>query len=271
MKIQLASDLHLEILHGDWPGESLIQPAPDADVLVLAGDIASGTDALSIFANWPSQSKPIPIIYVSGNHEFYGHLMEFKRSQMNRAAQRNHIHCLENKTVVIGNVRFLGATLWTDYRLDPDTCQVQQMERLERGLNDHKRIRTVGGFFLPADALDLHLDSRAWLMEELDKPWAGKTVVITHHGPHPQSVPARYANHPLRSGFVSDLSDILLSPNAPDLWLHGHVHDRFDYAVGRTRVVTNPAGYIRNRQTAESPADFEFENADFDPRMVVEV
>lgn len=271
MKIQLASDLHLEILHSDWPGERLIEPSPDADVLVLAGDIASGTDAFSIFSEWQSQSEPIPVIYVAGNHEFYGHLMEFKRGQMNKVASRHHIHYLENDSVEIGNVRFLGATLWTDYRLNPDASQAQQMERLERGLNDHKRIRTMRRFFLPEDALDLHLDSRAWLAEELAKPRAGKTVVITHHGPHPQSVPARYANHPLRSGFVSDLSDMLLSPTAPDLWLHGHVHDRFDYTVGRTRVVANPAGYIRNRQTVASVADFEFENADFDPRMVVEV
>ena len=81
----------------------------------------------------------------------------------------------------------------------------------------------------------------------------------------------QFLGHPLRSGFVSDLSDMLLLPTAPDLWLHGHVHDRFDYTVWRTTVVANPAGCVRSRQTVASVAHFEFENADFDPRMVVEV
>lgn len=185
------------------------------------------------------------------------------------AAQQNN-HFLENETIEIGNVRFLGATLWTDYKLRADRTQAQQMEDAERGLSDHRLIQKGFQYFTARDALVLHTESRAWLSTELQKPWAGKTVVVTHHGPHPLSVHQRYATNPLNGDFVSDLSEILLSNSAPDLWLHGHVHDGFDYMVGRTRVVANPAGYIRNRRSATKRQEFQVENPKFDPRLVLE-
>lgn len=271
MKIQLASDLHLEFLQESWPGERIIDPVADVDVLVLAGDIAAGSDGIRSFSDWPSPDARVPIIYIAGNHEFYGHPLEPQRERMKAAAAQRDVHFLENEAVVIGEVRFLGATLWTDYTLRPDRTQAQQMEAVERGLNDHRLIRTGRKLFTAKDALERHMKSRAWLVSELVKPWKGKTVVVTHHGPHPLSTHPRYADNPLNGGFVSDLSKILLSNSAPDLWLHGHVHDGFDYTVGRTRVVANPAGYVRNRRAARSRPEFEFENPVFNPTMVLEV
>lgn len=271
MKIQLASDLHLEFLQRDWPGERIIAPVPGVDVLVLAGDIANGTEAFGLFSDWPSLPNRVPIVYVGGNHELYGHMMEPMLKKMKRVAPLHNVHFLENDSIEIGDVRILGATLWTNYKLRSDLSQAQQMEAAERGLSDHRMIRNVRKRFTAQDALDRHLDSRDWLIEELAKPWDGKTVVVTHHGPHRMSTHARYFNNPLNAGFVSDLSEILYSPTAPDLWLHGHVHDGFDYTVGRTRVVANPAGYVRNRHMAVGRTDFEFENETFNPKMVLEV
>jgi hypothetical protein len=266
-----ASDLHLEFLQESWPGERIIDPVADVDVLVLAGDIAAGSNGIRSFGDWPSPDARVPIIYIAGNHEFYGHPLEPQRERMKAAAAQRDVHFLENETIVIGQVRFLGATLWTDYKLRPDRTQAQQMEAVERGLNDHRLIRTGRKLFTANDALERHMESRAWLISELVKPWEGKTVVVTHHGPHPLSTHPRYVDNPLNGGFVSDLSEILLSGAAPDFWLHGHVHDGFDYTVGRTRVVANPAGYVRNRRSARSRQAFEFENPIFNPTMVLEV
>lgn len=271
MKIQLASDLHLEFLQRDWPGERIITPVPGADVLVLAGDIADGAEPFRLFADWPSHPARVPIIAVAGNHEFYGHVYAPILEKMREGAALNNIHFLENESVVIGETRFLGATLWTDYKLRSDRNQLQQMEAAERGLNDHHLIRTGQNVFTAQDALNRHQESRAWLIEELAKPWAGKTVVVTHHGPHPLSVHPKYAGDVLSAAFVSDLSEILLSERAPDLWVHGHVHDSFDYTVGRTRVVANPSGYVRNSGFASSRFDLSFENAAFDRNLVLEV
>lgn len=274
MKIQLASDLHLEMLQRDWPGERIIAPVPGADVLVLAGDIADGAEAGRLFASWPSHPERVPIIMVGGNHEFYGHVYAPMLGKMRKGAALNNINFLENDCVVIGETRFLGATLWTDYKLLPELSREQQMQHAERSLNDHRMIRAGKGSgrnFTAHDALNRHEDSQQWLKHELAKPWAGKTVVVTHHGPHPLSVHPRYAGDVLNAAFVSDLSEILLSKHAPDLWLHGHVHDSFDYVVGRTRVVANPAGYVLNRRYVSSRDDFEFENKAFDRNLVLEV
>lgn len=271
MKIQLASDLHLDFLQKDWPGERIIAPVPDADVLVLAGDIAEGAEAFRLLAEWPSHPVRVPIVMVGGNHEFYGHVYAPMLEKMRDEATINNIHFLENESVVIGETRFLGCMLWTDYKLRAHLPQAQQMAFAERSLNDHRLIRMGRQIFTARDALDRHMESRAWLGEELAKPWTGKTVVVTHHGPHPLSVHPRYAGDVLSAAFVSDLSDILLSEHAPDLWLHGHVHDSFEYTVGSTRVVTNPAGYVLNRRTVRSRDDFEFENKSFDRNLVVEV
>lgn len=267
MQIQLASDLHLEFLQKDWPGERLIAPMPAADVLVLAGDIANGPQALELFWDWPT-ARPTPIIYVAGNHEFYGHSIEPMREKMREGAAMSGIHFLENERIDIGGVRFLGATLWTDYRLSLNRTQRQLMKHAERGLNDHHQIRTGRHKFTAQDALDRHKYSRAWLATELAKPFAGKTVVVTHHGPHPLSVHPRYIGDPLNAAFVSDLSDLM--PGV-DLWLHGHVHDSFDYQVGRCRVVANPAGYISNRWRVSNRDQFDFENERFNKNLLLEL
>jgi len=266
MQIQIASDLHLEFLQQDWPCELIIKPA-EADVLVLAGDIASSTEAFRLFQDWPT-----PVIYVAGNHEFYGGAYAPRINKMRaKSAPKTNIHFLENDTAIIGDTRFIGCILWTDYNLYSTASQASQMTYAQNHLNDHELIRIGRRKFAAQDALNRHEFSREWLKRELAKSWPGRTVVVTHHGPHPLSVHPKYADDMLTAAFVSDLSEILVSDHAPDLWIHGHVHDSFDYAVGRTRVLANPAGYLLNRRTAKDPSEFRFENPAFDSRMKVEV
>ncbi len=259
--------MHLEFLQQRWPGERPITPQPDADVLVLAGDIANGVQACQLFADWPT-----PVVYVAGNHEFYGHPLEPVYDQLREASERSQgrFHFLEKNSVIINGVRFLGATLWTDYRLNsgPKKSQQQLMAYAGRCLNDHLLIRLADKLFEPAHALARHEVSRTWLSAELAKPFVGKTVVVSHHGPHPLSVHPRYADTDLNAAFVSDLSELM--PGV-ELWLHGHVHDGFDYTVGTCRVVANPAGYVRNRGWVDHTRDFVFENEAFKPSLLLEV
>ena len=127
------------------------------------------------------------------------------------------------------------------------------MDDAERQLNDHRLIRTQDGLFTASMALVEHQHSRRWLERELGKPFGGKTVLITHHGPHPLSVHPRYAGDPANAAFVTDLSALLSDAK---LWLHGHVHDSFDYMVGGCRVMTNPLGYAHNRRQATKAKEF---------------
>jgi predicted phosphodiesterase len=263
VKLQVASDLHLEFLRKPFPGERLISPAHRADVLVLAGDIANGFDAIELFKNWP-----VPVLYLAGNHEFYGHSIEQMRLDLRDAAAGTNITFLDNDVADFGGVRFLGTTLWTDYRLNVYQSQRQSMDKAELSINDHRLIGCGQGRFSAANALAEHELARTWLGSELNKPYDGKTVVITHHAPHPFSVHPRYVGNPVNAAFVSDLSELL--PKA-DLWIHGHVHDSFDYQVGRCRVIANPRGYALNRYAAGNAGELVFENQAFDWACVIDV
>ena len=204
MKLQIAGGLHLEFLQRRFPGERLIRPAKGADLLVLAGDIGNGTQAIELFKDWP-----VPVLYVAGNHEFYGSEMGQVYADLRAAALGTSITFLDNDAIDFGGVRFLGTTLWTDYRLEFNRTQRQLMENAELRIRDHYTIRCGDGSFTAARALAEHVLSRAWLARELARPYDGTTVVISHHGPHRLSVHPRYVGEALNAAFVSNLSELL--------------------------------------------------------------
>lgn len=262
MKIQIASDLHLDLLRERFPGYRVIEPAPDADVLVIAGDIHHGAGAVEAFADWP-----VPVVYVHGNHEAYHMTLQELDHALREAACGSNVHYLEGGEFILGSVRFLGCCLWTDYQLYPG-MQELAMQDAEAHLLDHRAIRSGTGPFTAADALKLHRRSRAWLERKLDQTFDGPTVVVTHHGPHAGSIHPRYADTLLNAGFVSDLTPLL---GKARLWIHGHVHDSFDYMVAGSRIVANPRGYALNRRMVEDPAQMQWENVLFKPQLVVEI
>jgi predicted phosphodiesterase len=257
MKIQIVSDLHLEF-HND-PSFVGFKPALGADVLVLAGDIHVRTQAVERFKGWP-----VPVIYVYGNHEMYsGHDLSRTIDELRTACADSQVHFLEQQALVLPGfpaIRFLGTCLWTDYLLFGQEKQPRAMRECLEVLNDHSRIRTQGRKFMPRDALNLHTTSSQWIDQQLAVPFHGKTVVVTHHGCHWNSVAPRWRDDLVSAGFCSNLAPLLTHA---DLWIHGHTHDSFDYLVNRCRVVVNPRGY-----PLRSGA---YENDKFDPSKVVEL
>lgn len=261
MKIQIASDLHLEFLDQRFPDYRVIEHT-DADVLIIAGDIHRNTKAITAFADWP-----VPVVYVHGNHETYKEKYFDLVEEMENFEASGNVHYLERKEYVLNDVRFLGCCLWTDYRGDPSN-PLTAMREAERNLNDHKVIRGRHGRFTTQDALKIHQKSRLWLEEKLDENFDGHTVVVTHHGPHPNSIHPRFAGTLLNAAFVSDLTPLI---EKADLWIHGHVHDNFDYEIAGTRVIANPRGYPGNARTASHVDKLEWENEAFNPALVIEI
>ena len=122
--------------------------------------------------------------------------------------------------------------------------------------------------FSAYDAARLHTKSRLWLETRLEQHFDGQTVVITHHAPHRLSIHPRYSGRLLNAAFVSDMSRFFENV---DLWIHGHMHDSFDYKIDNTRVIATPRGYAMNRLDAEFPSMLQWENEAFDPSLVVDV
>jgi hypothetical protein len=261
MLIQIASDLHLEHVQRRFPASRVIEPAR-ADLLILAGDIHRHARAVETFRDWPT-----PIIYVLGNHEYYRARMDSLLAEIYRDSRGSRIHVLENDSVVVDGVRFLGATLWTSFEIGRESGE-PPVDDIARQLPDFQIIETPLGVFTPAMSRALHHTSRDYLERALEQPFDGPTVVVTHHAPHPRSIHPRFLNNPVNAAFISDLDRLM---GRAVLWVHGHVHDSFDYVVHGTRVIANPRGYPGNLGAASSIADVQWENPAFDAAKVVQV
>jgi predicted phosphodiesterase len=253
MKINVLSDLHLG--YSSWD-----TPINGSDLVVLAGDIAPPRLAIA----WALRLQK-PVVYVPGNHEFYGSSIEHTTAQLEALCAGTQVHVLDDDVAVIGGVRFVGTTLWTDFRACGDgEARSAAMEDAKRQLRDFNRIRLSKGStrpFTPEDAAALFEHHATWLARQLAEPHDGPTVVVSHHAPSLRSIHPRFAGSLLNASFVSDVEHLLGADKAC-CWIHGHTHDSFDYTVRGTRVICNPRGYAKAGRN---------ENRHFDPHLVIDV
>lgn len=240
MKIQILSDLHNEF-------EELPIPHTDADVVVLAGDIDVGTKG----TEWKKGFNK-PVIYIPGNHEYYHNdIVEINK---NAALIKQ---CQVPILMDSGLVRFICCPLWSDFNLFPDKEFGAKRSAIQR-MNDYKVIKYKGKPLTPEDTIEFHKNYLEYIKKELNRPFDGKTVVVTHHAPSIRSVQECYKNDLMTAAYASNL-EYLMGPKI-NLWIHGHVHVSNDYDINGTRVISNPRGY--------APFDL---NPDFNPELVVEI
>jgi predicted phosphodiesterase len=232
MKLQILSDPHLEMLK---PPYSWRTPETAAEVIVLAGDIGVGVMGVKWAVREAERLQKFAV-YVAGNHEYYGERLKVLE-KMKAVARGSRVYVLDLDEVTLGGVRFLGATLWTDYLASGRNHRPDAMEKAARFLNDHRLINRPHGF-TPSDALEHHERGRAWLEAKLATRWDGPTVVVSHHAPSLIGTDMRFRKDYLTAAFVSDLED-LIETCSPTLWIHGHTHYCAQYVVGHTRVAAN--------------------------------
>ncbi len=230
MHIHLLSDLHNEF-------RPFTPEVLNADVVILAGDI----DVKTRGVEWAKQAFSGPVLYVPGNHEYYGGHLSRSLEKM-RSAQSEQVRVLDRDEVVIAGVRFLGATMWTDFAAtgNPSIASFSA----QNAMNDFRQIRTENYRRIrPADLVEQAIKTRDWLRARLAQPFAGHTVVITHHAPVLRSLQGNpQAGGHLDAAFANQWED-LLGGDQVALWVHGHAHTAVDYDVAGTRVVCNPRGY----------------------------
>ncbi|MCP5202467.1 MAG: metallophosphoesterase [Gammaproteobacteria bacterium] len=226
MKIQFFSDVHLEF------GATALATS-DADVIVAAGDVAIGAAGVP----WLAASGK-PTVYVAGNHEYYGGEMGAVQAAIRGACAGTNVRFLECESHVIDDVRFIGATLWTDFMGE----NAELMLALKPQMNDYVQIRLGERGLEPEDLVDINRHTRVWLERELARPHAGRTVVVTHHAPLFASW-HQAPESPFKGAYCNNLSRLVLKNPHVDLWVHGHVHARADYRANQLRVVCNPRGY----------------------------
>ena len=234
MRIAYASDLHLE-----FDSSLTLTGLSGVDVLVLAGDVDTMPEYYTETLRKLRLAYAGPVIFVLGNHEYYNGVFPDDRRKYREAIAHDHqAFLLENEALILDGVRFLGATLWTDF------ASGKQMLACQRGMADFQVIHDgVTGSVTPETILKVHQDSIAWLDDQFtNHPHDGTTVVITHHAPSYKSQHPRFAGSPISGGFCSN-QEHRIQRWKPELWIHGHVHDQMDYRIGKTRVHCNPWGY----------------------------
>lgn len=233
--IHILSDLHLE--YADY------LPSVETDIVILAGDIHIGTKGFS----WARAQFPdSEIIYIAGNHEFYHSSYQILLKQFRIEAKKYQIHFLEKDEIILSGIRFLGCTLWTDYKCFAGLSQEKAMDIISYRLADHRFIKYINKDgqninFSTQHALQLHSDSVFWLTEKLSKQsYTGKTVIITHHGPSLACKHEIYGHTDFAPAFYSDLPDLMAKS---DLWVFGHTHSNLDITINNTRLLANQRGY----------------------------
>jgi hypothetical protein len=252
MKFQLMSDLHLEVHPHYCP-----RPAPDAQLLVLAGDIGSyqagsqlagGDFGLERFS--PKLGWPVPVLFVPGNHEYDQLDFDQAHERLRATCERLGITWLEREVLVVDGVRFVGTTLWADFDAlitdkDRDRPDVVTKKRGKafRAANYYLQKTSAlrgGEAMLAPQWREQALVCEHWLRRALTQPFDGTTVVVTHFAPSLRSADPRYGLTPGTAGFCNSLDELL--PLA-QWWLHGHLHCQQDYLAGGCRVVANTLGY----------------------------
>ena len=294
MKIRILSDLHLEfdleaahqtrLRDHDAPRPRYLAWDPGntpADVLVLAGDILTW-DMMYGYMNKDEKSGLIYthfegwfadrcedydlVIWVPGNHCYYdGRFVNIQKgfaewtTKINEVAQvkgyKGKLIVGDRFTVMHNDVKFICATLWTDFMRGNPII----MNQIQNGLNDYNRINFKDHRLITPQILEEHQQSRAFIEQELN--YDGKIVVVSHHAPSYQSVHPNFRGDVLNYAYFSDLDHLV---ERATLWCHGHTHSSFDYRIGedlsKGQVVCNPRGYYP-----------EGLNLEFDPNKVVDI
>lgn len=243
MKISVYSDLHLEF-HRNRTEKTWEIPKTDADIILLAGDIDVGQHGIK-WAVSQAQRLGIPIIYVAGNHEFYRQKYRDLLKDYKSFSRDFGVVFLENDQFIHQGVRFLGCTLWTDYRANATMTQAKAMDECRWALADHTLIKIEDkATFMPSNALKLHGQSLKWLKARLDEDFEGETVVVTHHCPslnndvmHP-----RFPVNQITGAFHSNL-DYLISREKMAAWFFGHTHFTCETEVNGVLLASNQKGY----------------------------
>jgi predicted phosphodiesterase len=269
MKITLVSDLHLEFGYQTLPG---------GEVLILAGDICEAKSFTKEFhstrlLDTPSGTYPYydffytecakydRVFYVMGNHEHYHGRFDRTYHDL-RACLPSNVRLLENEFEEYNGVIFLGATLWTDLNKgNPLT-----MHTVKYGMNDYRVIKNhyvnkdIYYKLTPEHTIGVHRDTKNFFRSVLKEKSDHPVVVISHHAPTLSSIHPRYKHDMhMNGGYASDLSGLILDCENIRVWVHGHTHEKFDYVVGNTRVISNPRGYFNYEDTSNFDPGFSFE------------
>ncbi|WP_043765386.1 metallophosphoesterase [Algiphilus aromaticivorans] len=233
MKIRIYSGLHLEFGRFDSP----FTECGDEELVILAGDIAGGTDGVA----WAARMFPhVPVVYVLGNHEFYGQNFDTLVQECKIVAQGSNVHVLERDVYDYQGVCILGTTLWTDFAVYGESRIEEAMDWAGQAMNDFCLIQKQGRVLTSLHTKETFTTSADWLDRQIasaDRP----VLVVTHHAPTLATMSPYFKEQISNAAFHSNAQHLLRAPVR--MWIHGHTHYNADALVNGVRVTSNQWGY----------------------------
>ena len=236
LKIKYMSDLHNEFDNGNV----FMPNSDDCDVLVLAGDITVGAyETISALGKYAQKFKHV--IFVFGNHEFYNHdIWDVREALSAPDVLPSNVHVLDNASVMIDDVLFIGSTLWAD--MLPEAFHSMNDSRI---IWDHTEVGAYSTFVgrVSIETIKaMHKAAKRFIHEAVYQD-ARKIVVVTHHTPSFASIGDRYKDDTtMNTGYATNILEEF--KGFVDLWIHGHTHHCVDYVEHGIRVVSNQRGYV---------------------------
>lgn len=263
MKFRLMSDLHLEFEDRVLDFTPIPLEDDKTTVLILAGDIALGIDAVGFIQKMCKRFYKV--VYCLGNHEFYYNEYNKTRARWNDRPEMpsNFILLDDHVTTIDDKVRLVGGTLWTDF----DNNNYFAKTLAAQDMNDYQCAKfksgdKVSGYrkrkLHPNDTIIAHKQTLFFITETLRIPFDGPTIVVTHHLPHPLCVSQEFRTNPLNPAYATNL-DAVIEANEIAIWVHGHTHSNVDLEVHGTRILCNPRGYTPNDLNKGFNEKFTFE------------
>ena len=253
MKIQFASDLHLEMAaNAAWLQSHPLEVV--GDILVLAGDTAYLEEVIpSWFLNWVSASYQ-QVLLIPGNHEYYHYGDIAKRGGSWQWMLRDNVGYYNNKVVTIGNTDFILSTMWSHIP-EVDMFQVQ------RGLNDFYQILCNDNRLTPDDFNAEHERCLAFIKQSVTESQAKAKIVLTHHVPTQLCTVDEFKGSTINGAFTVELGDYI-ADSGIDYWIYGHSHRNMDAKIGKTQIISNQFGYLSHDEP---------QNNGFDPKRFIEL
>ena len=259
MKLLITSDLHIDI--NETTDFDFMYDKIEKDVVIIAGDISGSLKTHKQYLNKLKKVVGCPITAIAGNHLGYDYytngcayhdLLDTSISLLQKESKDN-LFFLHNEYVDVGDYIIFGGPMYSNFKLYGN--DILAMNFAKQYMNDFNYVHVLD--VLSEDVRPVRPNDYVKWFEQFKKSLkkciketTKDIIVVTHFAPSIKSISDKYNGiyRELNPSYASNMERFIKANPRIKLWVHGHMHDSFDYMIGQCRVVCEPYGYFRDKE-----------------------